>query len=91
MTVRAASESILKTIDTDALNYAPATSASECESFFTRVDAHGPAIYPAKRPDATQPFENPVRISTITGFVEAPSLSPDEKSLYYHKKKMADS
>jgi hypothetical protein len=82
----AASESILRTINTDALNYASATSASEREIFFTRLDAHGPAIYTAKRADATQPFENPARISTITGFVEAPTLSPDEKSLYYHKK-----
>ncbi len=82
----AASGSILKTINTDALNYAPATSASQCEIFFTRLDAHGPAIYRAKRADATQPFENPARVSTITGFVEAPTLSPDERSLYYHKK-----
>jgi Tol biopolymer transport system component len=80
------SESIMKTINTNELNYAPATSASECGIFFTRLDAHGPAIYMAKRANATQPFQNPIRISAITGFVEAPTLSPDEKSLYYHKK-----
>jgi Tol biopolymer transport system component len=82
----AASDSILKTINTDALNYAPAVSASGCEIFFTRLGAHGPAIYTAKRAGATQTFENPVRVSAISGFVEAPTLSPDEQSLYYHKK-----
>jgi len=39
------------------------------------MDAHGPAIYTAKRADVTQLFENPVRISAINGFVEAPTLS----------------
>ena len=80
------SEFILKTINTDALNYAPATSASECEIFFTRLDARGPAIYAARRASTTQPFGNPARIFTISGFAEGPTLSPDEKSLYYHKK-----
>ena len=32
------------------------------------------------------PFEEPERITAITGFAEAPSLSPDEKSLYYHER-----
>jgi hypothetical protein len=82
----AASESVMKTINTDTLVYAAATSASECEIFFTRVDAEGPAIYAARRNDATQAFGEPVRLAAINGFVEAPTLSTDEKSLYYHKK-----
>jgi hypothetical protein len=80
------SEAILKTVNTDRLTYAPATSVSECELFFTRVDADGPAIYWAKRTSKTLPFDAPARLSAITGFVEGPTLSPDEKSLYYHKK-----
>jgi len=68
------------------LNYAPAISASECEMFFTRVGAQGPAIYVAERAGKTQPFEEPKRLAAITGFVEGPTLSPDEQSLYYHKK-----
>ena len=80
-----ASASILKSIDTDALAYAPATSASECEIFFTRVGPDGPAIYMAQRTGRTQPFQQPLRLSAITGFVEAPTLSPDGLSLYYHK------
>ena len=80
------SAAILKTINNDALNYAPATSASELEIFFTRVGAQGPAIYIAKRTSKTLPFGEPLRISAIDGFVEGPTLSPDELSLYYHKK-----
>ena len=81
-----ASASILKAIDSNAWNYAPATSASECEIFFTRVGPLGPAIYMAKRANKMQPFQEPLRLSAITGFVEGPTLSPDELSLYYHKK-----
>jgi Tol biopolymer transport system component len=80
------SASILKAINTDTLNYAPATSASELEIFFTRLEAQGPAIYIAKRAGKSQPFERPLRLSAINGFVEGPALSPDELSLYYHKK-----
>ena len=82
----AASASILQAINTDTLIYAPATTASDCEIFFTRVDPQGPAIYWSRRADKSQPFEAPVRLAAITGFVEAPTLSPDEKSLYYHRK-----
>jgi hypothetical protein len=82
----AASGAILKAINTEALNYAPSTSASECEIFFTRIDPQGPAIYMASRASKALPFQEPHRIPGITGFAEAPTLSPDEKSLYYHKK-----
>ncbi|HEY0796238.1 MAG TPA: hypothetical protein VGD64_10695 [Acidisarcina sp.] len=81
-----ASEAIFKTINTAGLNYAPATTASELEIFFTRTDGHSVGIYWAKRVNKSQPFDNPVRLAAPTGFVEAPTLSPDEKSLYYHKK-----
>ena len=80
------SAAILKTINTNALNYAPATSASELEIFFTRVGVNGPAIYMAKRVSKTLPFGEPKRLSAIDGFVEGPTLSPDELSHYYHKK-----
>lgn len=74
----------IKSADTDALNYAPATSASECEIFFTRVGPQGPAIYMAERADKTQSFQTPLRISALAGFAEDPTLSPDEQSLYFH-------
>jgi Tol biopolymer transport system component len=81
-----ASAAIMEAINTDGLNYAPATSASECELFFTRAGPQGPAIYISVRSDKTKPFQTPLRLAAITGFVEGPTLSPDEKSLYYHKK-----
>jgi len=80
------SEKIMEQVNTAALNYAPATSADELELFFTRLDPDGPRIYTASRANTSRPFAEPVRIAAITGFVEAPSLSPDGKSLYYHKR-----
>jgi len=84
-----ASAAMMRAINDDKvskLNYAPAISASECELFFTRVGAQGPAIYVAERGGKTQAFEEPKRLAAITGFVEGPTLSRDEQSLYYHKK-----
>ena len=81
-----ASAAIMKNINSDGLNYAPATSASECEIFFTRANASGPVNYIAKRANKSLPFEAPLRIAAITGFAEGPTLSPDELSLYYHVK-----
>jgi len=81
------SDRLMKTINAGTLNYAPATSASGLEIFFTRVDPGGPpAIYVARRTDIAAPFGEPVKIEAASGFVEGPTLSPDEKSLYYHKR-----
>ena len=41
-------------------------------------------IYTATRSKVTEPFGKPRKIEAISGFAEAPALSPDEKSLYYH-------
>jgi Tol biopolymer transport system component len=76
----------MQTINTDTLNYAPATSVSGLEIFFTRLEPEGPAIYVASRKSTSEPFGEPRKIQAITGFVEGPTLSPNEKSLYYHKK-----
>jgi hypothetical protein len=71
------------------LNYAADTSASELELFFTRASAKGPVIFTATRASVSEPFGKPQRIAAITGFSEAPSISPDGKSLYYHFKDKA--
>jgi hypothetical protein len=75
-------------INTDKLEYAPATSVDELELFFTRLDVttNEIGIYRATRRGVTRPFEAPQRVSAITGFAEAPTLSPDGRSLYYHRK-----
>jgi Tol biopolymer transport system component len=80
------SSTIMAQINTPTLNYAADTSASQLELFFTRLDPDGPAIYMATRPDASAPFGAAVKITAITGFAEAPSISPDGRSLYYHLK-----
>ncbi|MDO8434154.1 MAG: hypothetical protein Q7S58_17280 [Candidatus Binatus sp.] len=78
-------KAITRRINTPTLNYAADISASELEIFFTRFDPGGPAIYTASRASKTKPFGKPQKIKAITGFAEAPSISPDGKSLYYHK------
>lgn len=78
------SPKIMAHINTSNLQYAPDTSASELELFFTQVGLFGPAIYMAQRSDKSLPFGKPTKIAAITGFAEAQSISPDSKSLYYH-------
>jgi hypothetical protein len=67
------------------IQYAVAVSASGLELFFNRLYGTSPAIYTATRASTSAPFGTPRLIQAIAGFVEAPTLTPDEKSLYYHK------
>jgi Tol biopolymer transport system component len=80
------SAELLKNVNTDDLEYAACISPDELELFFTRVGKNGPAIYRSTRKNVTQPFDPPERVAAIRGFVEAPALSPDGRSLYYHLK-----
>jgi Tol biopolymer transport system component len=77
---------IMRAINTSGLNYAPATTASELEIYFTRATPGGPAIYRSDRRNTSEPFGEPRRIAAVSGFVEGPTVSPDAKSVYYHKK-----
>jgi hypothetical protein len=84
------SAEIMRKINTHDLNYAPDVSKSGLEFFFTRIPIQGsqpkppPLIYTATRSSTLKPFGPPRKIEAISGFAEAPALSPDEKSLYYH-------
>ena len=84
------SAEIMRKINTHDLNYAPDVSKSGLEFFFTRIPIHDsqpkppPVIYTATRSSVSKPFGTPRKIAAITGFAEAPALSPDEKSLYFH-------
>jgi WD40-like Beta Propeller Repeat len=78
------SAKIMRQINKHGLNYAPDISKSGLEFFFTRFDGTLPVIYTATRAKTSKPFGKPLKIEAITGFAEAPALSPDEKSLYYH-------
>ena len=83
------SSTIMRKINTGGLNYAPCPTPSDLEFFFTRVDpanlGDGPKIFTATRSKKSKPFGTSVQIAAITGFVEAPTLSADGKSLYFHK------
>lgn len=84
-----AAQKIMQNINTNALEYAPCTSADGLQLFFTRANtgfAGGTAIYVALREAVDKPFGAPARLAAIDGFVEATTISADEKSLYYHKK-----
>ena len=83
-----ASRKIFKTINAGGkLNYAADTSADELEIFFTRLNGKLEAsIFMATRKTTAKPFGAVKKIKAITGFVEAPSISPDGKSLYYHQR-----
>ena len=82
------SRAIMRKINTGGLNYAPCPTASGLEFFWTRVDpanVSGIGIYTATRASTSKPYGTPVKIDAATGFVEAPTISADGKSLYYHK------
>ena len=82
------SRTIMHNINNNDLNYAPCPTASGLEFFWTRVDpanVSGIGIYAATRANTSKPYGTAVKIDAATGFVEAPSLSADGKSLYYHK------
>ena len=81
------SAAIMQQINTPGmLEYAPAISASGLELFFTRLEGNNAVIYSSTRTDTSSPFGAPKQIQAITGFAEGATLSPDEKSLYYHKR-----
>jgi hypothetical protein len=79
---------LFKNVNTpDALEYAAAVSANELELFFTRFDPARKkiAILRSTRTEPNVPFGPPARIASVDGFVEAPALSADKRSLYFHK------
>lgn len=80
------SAALMAQINTAALEYAPAVSASQLELYFTRLEGSATLIYGATRRGVGEPFGAPIRIDAINGtLAEGPTLSPDEKSLYYHQ------
>jgi hypothetical protein len=66
------------------IQYAPLFSASKLELYFTRLVGTDATIFGASRASTSAPFDAPRALAAISGFAEAPTLSVDEKSLYYH-------
>lgn len=40
----------------------------------------------ARRDAPSRPFGPPVRIDAIKGYAEAPTFSPDDRALYFHRR-----
>jgi hypothetical protein len=77
---------IFANVNSRALEYAPATSVDGLELFFTRLDGLTTVILRARRTDVSMPFGPPEPVAALSGFVEAPSLSCDGGTLYYHQR-----
>ena len=82
------SATILHTVNEVAkLVYAAAIAPGGLEIFFTAASpavGRAPTIYRAARPSVSQPFGAAERVAAISGFAEAPSISTDGTTLYYH-------
>ena len=85
------SKALFANVNTSGLEFAPAISADGLVLYFTRVTGgvwgigSGPKIYRASRTSLDEPFSKPMRMQSIEGFVEAPTLAEDG-ALYFHKK-----
>lgn len=93
-------DSVLQNINTDKMEYAPSLSEDQLELFFTKADVKSvlgilsgkkAKIYIAKRNSVSEPFGQPEIIEAIARqddntFVEAPTITVDGKTIYYHKK-----
>jgi len=85
------SNEIMKNINSNALEYAACISVDQLELYFTRLivpftATSAPEIFVSTRQNVNEPFSTPSKIQSIIGFVEAPTIAPDQKTLYYHKK-----
>jgi Tol biopolymer transport system component len=86
------SATLLKAVNKPrSLDYAACISSDGHELFFTRAKAPTakaptgvPTIYRAYRKKLGKPFGRVQQVAAITGFSEAPSLTADGRTLYYH-------
>ena len=83
------STKILKAVnEVGTLNYGADLASDGLELFFTAASpaiGEAPGIYRATRANLNQPFGQVERVAAITGFAEAPSISADGSTLYYHE------
>ncbi|MEQ1677206.1 MAG: hypothetical protein ABL876_10925 [Chitinophagaceae bacterium] len=86
---KADSETILRSVNTNELEYAAGISPDELTLFFTRLPAATAGmtarLYYATRDNKTMPFNVPRLVEEVTGFTEAISFSGDNL-LYFHKR-----
>jgi hypothetical protein len=80
----------LANVNTPEAEYAACISDDQLELFFTRLtlpitSSSMPQIYGTTRESVNESFGVPILIEAATGFVEAPTYTPDGNSLYFHK------
>ena len=82
------SATMFQNINTSDLEYAPCISGDGLELFFTRYMFSSAkfAILRSRRASTADAFGVPEVLSSIKGFVEAPTLSADGRTMYFHKK-----
>jgi hypothetical protein len=85
------SSEIMKNINSSNLEYAACISANQLELYFTRIvlpvtAASLSEMYVSTRQNTNEPFGVPAKIQSITGFAEAATIAPDQKTIYYHLK-----
>ena len=84
----------LAKINSKKMEYAAALTRDLKTLYFTRVDFDilgqggevGFQTLVSRRASVTQPWGLPRPVASISGYAEAPTLSPDECSLYFHKR-----
>lgn len=89
------SAAIFRAVNSQDLDYAPALSADEREIFFTRarftfsggkLALAQTRIMVARRDTTGKPFGTPRPITSITGFVEGPTITPNGRNVYFHRR-----
>jgi len=85
------SSTIMKNINSADLEYAACISVNQLELYFTRLvlpvtAASVSEMYVSTRQNTNEPFAEPAKIKSITGFAEAATIAPDQKTIYYHLK-----
>ena len=86
-------EDLFDKVNTKLLEFAPALTDDELTLYFTRLDMQAArkgkpgafGIFVSTRPSVSAAFGPPVRIEAIKGYTEAPSVSPDGCSIYFHE------
>lgn len=75
--------------ETGRLNYGAAVTADGLELFYTAATPAlgiAPSVYRAARASTAEPFGDIEKVAAIAGFAEAPTITSDGKTLYYHQK-----
>lgn len=91
------SQNVLSKLNTNNLEYAPCQTSDQLELYFTRASKKAVLgdskkfepylrIMAARRTNRSSPYEKPEKIATLTGFIEAPTITDDKREMFFHKK-----